>query len=161
VAFAGGNVEKTVKGGNDMNYQCIVCGVTGSAHAQGAALEAAKLAKQQSARLVYVYAADTSFLKGGLAKQKGVEDSLVHLGEHIVDMAGELAVSQGVSPKKVVKKGPVMEVLKAVVLEEKADLLMLGHETRTIFEKAMFRGEVEDHVKELESKTGVAVKIVV
>jgi nucleotide-binding universal stress UspA family protein len=143
-----------------MSYQCIVCGVTGSAHAQGAALEAAILAKQQNARLVYVYAADISFLKGGVAGHKGVEASLMRLGEHVVDMAGELAVSQGVNPKKVVRKGPVMEVLKAVVLEEKADLLMLGHEKRTIFEKAMFGGEVEDHAKKLESQTGVAVKIV-
>lgn len=143
-----------------MTYHCIVCGVTGSAHAQGAALEAATLAKQQNARLVYVYAADISFLKGGLAGHTGVVDSLVRMGEHILDMAVELAVAQGVQPKKVVRKGPVMEVLKAVVLEEKADLLMLGHEKRTFFEKAMFRGEVEEHIKELESKTGVVVKIV-
>ncbi|MFA4917022.1 MAG: universal stress protein [Syntrophales bacterium] len=143
-----------------MAYQCIVCGVTGSAHAQGAALEAALLAKEQNARLIYVYAADTSFLKGGVARQKGVEDSLLRMGEQILEMAGELAKTQGVTPKKVVRKGPAMEVLKAVVLEEKADLLILGHEKRTIFEKAMFRGEVEDHVKELQNLTGVAVKII-
>ncbi|SPD75841.1 hypothetical protein PITCH_A760051 [uncultured Desulfobacterium sp.] len=143
-----------------MAYKCIVCGVTGSAHAQGAALEAAILAKQENARLVYVYAADISFLKSGVAGHKGVEDSLVRLGEHILDMAGQLAANVGVEAKKVLKKGPVIDVLKSVVAEEKADLLILGHEKRTIFEKALFRGEVEDHIKELESQSGVTVKII-
>jgi nucleotide-binding universal stress UspA family protein len=143
-----------------MSCQCIVCGVTGSAHAQSAALEAAVLAKQHNARLVYVYAVDTTFLRGGIASQSGVQDSLVNLGNHILDMAEELAKSQGVTPKKVVRKGPVMEVLKAVIAEEKADLLMLGHEKRTIFEKALFHGEVEDHVKELQEQTGINVKVV-
>jgi nucleotide-binding universal stress UspA family protein len=143
-----------------MAFQCIVCGVTGSAHAQSAAIEAAILAKEHNARLVYVYAVDTSFLRGGAASASGVQDSLVSMGNHILDMAEELAKSQGVSPKKVVRKGAALEVLKAVVQEEKADLLMLGHEKRTIFEKALFRGEVEDHVKELQEQTGVNIRVV-
>lgn len=143
-----------------MTYQCIVCGVTGSAHAQSAALEAASLAKEHNARLVYVYVVDTSFLRGGIASQAGVQDSLVNLGNHILDMAEELARSQGVTPKKIVRKGAVLEVLKAIIQEEKADLLMLGHEKRTIFEKALFHGEVEDHVRELQDQTGVHVKVV-
>ena len=48
-----------------MAYKKIVCGVTASAHSQKAALEAAKLAKQHGAALVYVYAMDLAFLKGG------------------------------------------------------------------------------------------------
>jgi nucleotide-binding universal stress UspA family protein len=143
-----------------MAYQCIVRGVTGSAHAQSAALEAASLAKEHNARLVYVYAVDVGFLRGGIASQAGVQDSLMNLGNHILEMAEELAKTQGVTPKKVVRKGAVLEVLKAVVVEEKADLLMLGHEKRTIFEKALFRGGLEDHVKELQDQTGVNVKVV-
>ncbi|MCU0588278.1 MAG: universal stress protein [Syntrophobacteraceae bacterium] len=143
-----------------MAYQCIVCGVTGSAHAQSAALEAAILAKEHHARLVYVYAVDTSFLRGGVASQSGVQTSLVKLGNHILDMAEELARAQGVTPVKVVRKGSVLEVLKAVVMEEKADLLMLGHEKRTMFEKALFHGEVEDHIRELEQQTGASVKVI-
>jgi nucleotide-binding universal stress UspA family protein len=143
-----------------MSYRCIVCGVTGSAHAQSAALEAAALAKQHDARLIYVYAVDTTFLRGGIAAQAGVRDSLVKLGHHILDMAEELAKAHGIAPVKRVRIGPVMEVLKAVIEEEKADLLMLGHEKRTLFEKTLFHGEVEDHVKELEDQTGVSVKVV-
>jgi nucleotide-binding universal stress UspA family protein len=143
-----------------MSYRCIVCGVTGSAHAQSAALEAAALARRDNARLIYVYAVDTSFLRGGIAAQSGVQDSLINLGHHILDMAEELAKTEGITPLKLVRIGPVMEVLKAVIAEEKADLLMLGHEKRTLFEKMLLGGEVEDHVKKLEEQTGVSVKVV-
>jgi nucleotide-binding universal stress UspA family protein len=143
-----------------MAYQCIVCGVTGSAHAQSAAMEAAILAKEHNARLIYVYAVDTSFLRGGVASSSGVQDSLLKLGNHILDMAEELAKAQGVTPQKIVRQGAALDVLKAVVTEEKADLLMLGHEKRTIFEKALFHGEVEDHVKELQEQTGISVRVV-
>jgi len=39
-----------------MGYTSIVCGVTGSAHAQKAALEAGALAKRDNAKLTYVVA---------------------------------------------------------------------------------------------------------
>jgi hypothetical protein len=47
-----------------------------------------------------------------------------------------------------------------VVMEEKADLLVLGHEDRSFFEKLMFKGNVEDHVEELKQQTGTAVTVV-
>lgn len=147
-----------------MAYKSIVCGVTGSLHAQEAALRAAILAKENNARLTYVYAVDTTFLRGGIAMQCATCDvarSLERLGGHILAMAEEIAQSQGVTPKKVVRQGKVLEVLKSVMEEEKADLLVLGHEKRTFFEKALFHGEVEDHVEELRKQTGAEVNVVV
>ena len=61
-----------------MAYTSIVCGVTGSAHSQKAALEAAALAKQHNARLTYVYVVDVGSLTasiGGLSKSLA-EDGL-------------------------------------------------------------------------------------
>ena len=145
-----------------MGYTSIVCGVTGSAHAQKAALEAAALAKQHNARLTYVYVVDVGSLTasiGGLSKSLA-EDGLLRLGDHILGFAEQLAQSQGVTPKKIVRRGAVLEVLKQVVLEEKAELLILGHEKRTFFEKAMFKGNVEDHIQELKQQTGVEVNVV-
>ncbi len=145
-----------------MGYTSIVCGVTGSAHAQKAALEAAALAKQHNARLTYVYAVDIGFLRssvGGMST--GIAgDGLERLGEHILSYAAELAQSQGVTPKKIVRRGAALEVLKQVILEEKADLLVLGHEERTFFEKALFKGEVEDHIEELKQQTGTEVTVI-
>ena len=145
-----------------MTYTSIVCGVTGSTHSQKAALEAAALAKQHNAKLTYVYVVDIDFLKssvGGLSTSLA-QDGLQHLGEHILGYAEQLAQSQEVTPKKIVRRGSVLEVLKGVVLEEKADLLVLGHEDRTFFEKALFKGNVEDHIEELKQQTGTEVTVI-
>jgi nucleotide-binding universal stress UspA family protein len=146
-----------------MAYTSIVCGVTGSLHAQEAALRAAILAKENNARLTYVYAVDMTFLRGGITMSLPSDDvakSLERLGGHILNMAEEIAQSQGITPKKVVRQGKVLDVLKSVMQEQKADLLVLGHEKRTFFEKAMFHGEVEDHVAELKQQTGAEVTVV-
>ncbi len=145
-----------------MTYTSIVCGVTGSAHSQKAALEAAALAKRHNARLTYVYAVDAGFLKGSVGGMAtGIaEEGLAHLGAHILDYAEQLAQSQGAAPKKVVRSGSVLEVLKQVLLEEKADLLVLGHENRTFFEKALYKGSVEDHIEEMKKQTGAEVTVV-
>jgi len=138
--------------------------VTASAHSQKAALEAARLAKQDGAELVYVYAVDVTFLEGGRTgslTEDVVADSLKKVGENILELAGQIAASQGLKPKKVIARGTVLSVLKQVVVEEKADLLVLGHEKRTFFEKALFKGDVEDHAQELTAQTGTEVKIIV
>jgi nucleotide-binding universal stress UspA family protein len=145
-----------------MGYTTIVCGVTGSLHSQKAAQEAAVLAGKSQAGLVFVYAVDASFLKGGsgYVTSGEVEDSLDKLGAQILDIAEEIAKAQGVIPKKVLKKGPILDVLKQVVQEEKAELLVLGHEDRTFFEKALFKGDVEDHLEELKKQTGADVMVI-
>jgi nucleotide-binding universal stress UspA family protein len=146
-----------------MTYKSIVCGVTGSTHSQKAALEAARLAKTDNARLTFVYAVDTGFLNnsiGGRLTSDLARDGLARLGAQLLDFAGQLAQSQGVSPKKIVRTGAVLEILKQVLQEEKADLLVLGHENRTFFEKALFKGKVEDHAHELQQQTGTEVSII-
>lgn len=146
-----------------MAYRCIVCGVTGSEKAQKAALEAAKVAKEQGARLVYVYAVDSTFLEGGATGQFSrarVEESLEHLAGHILDHVEELARTVGMTCKKVVRRGEVLKVLQDVIREEEADLLMVGHEERTFLEKFIVKGEVEEHLGELKARTGIDVTVV-
>lgn len=145
-----------------MGFTSIVCGVTGSAHAQKAALEGAALAKQHNAKLTYVYVVDTGFLKssvGGMSTSIA-QEGLERLGRQILDFAEQLAQSYQITPKKVVRSGPVLEVLKQVVQEEKADLLLLGHEKKTFFDKVFFHGSVEDHVEEFKKLTGVNVVVI-
>jgi nucleotide-binding universal stress UspA family protein len=145
-----------------MGYTSIVCGVTGSSHAQKAALEAAVLAKDNNAKLTYVYAVDIGFLRGSVGGMStGIAgEGLERLGAHILGYAAELAQAQGVTPKTIVRRGAALEVLRQVVQEEKADLLVLGHEERTFFEKALFKGSVEDHVEELKQQTGTEVTVI-
>ncbi len=147
-----------------MAYRKIVCGVTASAHSQKAAMEAARLARKDGAELVYVYVVDVTFLEGGRTvslTEDVVAGSLEKLGEHILELAGQIAATQGVKSRQIVARGTVLDVLKQIVVEEKADLLVLGHEKRTLFEKALFKGNAEDHVKELRAQTGTEVKIIV
>lgn len=146
-----------------MTYRKIVCGVTASAHSQKAALEAARLAKQHGAELVYVYAVDLSFLKGGKLgslSQDVIAQSIEKLGRQIVDLAEQIAASEGVKTEKIVRRGTVLEVLGQVMSEQKADLLVLGHEERTFFEKHLFEGSVEDHIQELKARTGAEVTVI-
>jgi nucleotide-binding universal stress UspA family protein len=145
-----------------MAYKNIVCGVTGSEASHKAAQEAARMAKENQAGLTFVYAVDASFLKGITIELTSdyAEKTLQHLGGQILDKAEEIALAQGVKPKKVLRQGLILEVIKQVLFEEKADLLIIGHEDRTFFEKVLFKGEVEDHVQELIKQTGVSVTII-
>jgi nucleotide-binding universal stress UspA family protein len=146
-----------------MGYRKIVCGVTASAHSQKAALEAARLAKENGAELIYVYAVDLTFLASGNTGSLStdvVRKSLENWGDEIVERAEKIATSQGMQSKKVLREGPVLDVLKDVITEEKADLLVLGHEERTFFEKALFKGDVEEHARELQARTGAEIIIV-
>ena len=147
-----------------MAYKKIVCGVTASAHSQKAALEAAHLARQDGAELVYVYAVDLEFLASGRMgslSQDVIGTSLEALGRHILDYAEQIAAAEGVKPRKIVRRGKVLDVLRQVMSEETADLLVLGHEKRTFLEKTLFKGDVEDHVQELKAQTATEVKIIV
>ena len=145
-----------------MDYKTIVCGVTGSLHSQKAALEAAIMASQSHAELIYVYVVDVSFLRRGSGSitSGAVADSLDRLGEQFLDFAEELAKAHGVTARKILRKGPVLDELIQVVHEEKADLLVLGHEPRTFFEKALFNGSVEDHLELLKKQTGAEVMVI-
>ena len=121
-----------------MTYKSIVCGVTGSEPSQKAAREAARLAKENQAGLVFVYAVDTKFLKGMTIQLTSdfAEKTLEHLGGHILERAEESAQAQGVTPRKIIRSGAVLEVLKQIIGEEKADLLVLGMKTVPFLKKS-------------------------
>ncbi|MCE5244479.1 MAG: universal stress protein [Syntrophobacteraceae bacterium] len=146
-----------------MGYKSIVCAVSGSPYSLKAAEHAAALAKQDGASLAFVYAVDATFFPGGVgmgASRHTAEESLERIAVHILESAAEAALGQGIEPRKIARKGPVMDVLRKVVAEERADLLVLGHEHRTFFEKYLFKGDVEDDVKELERQIGAKVIVV-
>lgn len=145
-----------------MAYKSIVCGVTGSEGSAKAQAEAVRLAKEDGAALTFVYAVDATFLKGitiGI-RPEYAEKTLEHLGGHILEDAESMAKGQGVVPKLVLAKGAVLNVLKQTVAREKADLLVLGDDGRTFFEKVLFGGEVGDHAAALGGETGVQVLVV-
>jgi hypothetical protein len=65
-----------------------------------------------------------------------------------------------VTAHKFHRTGPLLEVLKDGAVEEKGDLLVLGQEARSFFDKVLFRGKVEDHLQELRRQMGIEAIIV-
>jgi nucleotide-binding universal stress UspA family protein len=120
------------------------------------------MASAQGARLAFVYVVDVGFLSGLTVqlRPKYAEDFLERLGGKILDEAGEIALSLGVTPKKVLRKGKVMDEVIKVIKEEGADILVVGDEGRTFAEKVLFGNPLPDSVKELERRSGVTVSIV-
>ena len=96
----------------------------------------------------------------GSLSQDVIAQSIEKLGKQIADLAEQIAASEGVKPEKIVRRGTVLDVLGQVVSEQKADLLVLGHEERTFFEKHRFKGNVEDHIQELKARTGAEVTVI-
>ena len=143
-----------------MDYKTIICGVTWSEASQKAALEAARLAKENKACLIYVYAVNPPFLAGMAAELNPDfgQEILENLGKKILERAEEISLTEGITPKKILRPGAILEVLKQVLAEEKADLLVISHQDRSFFEKGLLRGEVEDPILELILQTGVQVK---
>ena len=145
-----------------MATKSIVCGVTGSENSEKAVMSAAETAKDDAARLAFVYVVDTRFLQGLTIqlRPKHTEDFLERLGHKILDEAVAVASSKGVSAKKVLRKGKVLDEVSKVIKEEAADLFIVGDEGRTFAEKILFGKKMPDNVRELGRRAGVVVKVI-
>jgi nucleotide-binding universal stress UspA family protein len=145
-----------------MPTKSIVCGVTGSENSEKAVKAASQMAAAEGARLTFVYVVDIGFMSG-LTIQLRPEYAghfLERLGKKILDEAEQAASSEGVTAKKVLKRGKVMDVLADVIQEESAEVLVVGDEGRTFAEKVLFGNRLPDNVKELEKRLRVTVSIV-
>lgn len=145
-----------------MTIKSIVCGITGSENSRKAMVAAADMAQTHSARLTYLYVVDAGFLKGLTIQLTPdyAEEFLERLGDKILDEAVAVAHSKGVTAKKVLRKGKIMEEVCRVVLEETGDILVVSDEGRTFAEKVLFGRRMPDSIKEMERLTGIPVKVV-
>jgi nucleotide-binding universal stress UspA family protein len=145
-----------------MGLKSIVCGITGSENSQKAMQFALKMALADSARLTFVYVVDVGFLKGITIQltPQYAEEFLERLGNRILDEAMEIASSKGLTAKKVVRKGKIMEEVCKVIKEEKGDILVVGDEGRSFAQNVLFGKRLSNTVKEMERLTGVPVKVV-
>jgi nucleotide-binding universal stress UspA family protein len=145
-----------------MAIKSVVCGVTGSENSEKAVKAASQMAAAEGSRLTFLYIVDVGFL-GGLTIQlrpQYAEDFLERLGERILDEAVAAATSAGVTAKKVLRKGKMMDEVIKVIKEESADLLVVGDEGHSFAERVLFGHRPPDSVKEMGRRTGVAVKVI-
>jgi nucleotide-binding universal stress UspA family protein len=145
-----------------MATKSVVCGVTGSENSEKAVKAASEMAAAEHAHLTFVYVVDVGFLSGLTVqlRPKYAEDFLERLGGKILDEAVTVASLKGVTAKKVMRKGKVIEEVIKVIKEESADVLVVGDEGRGFAEKVLFGNRLEDNIKELEARSGVAVKVI-
>jgi nucleotide-binding universal stress UspA family protein len=141
-----------------MSYKRIVCGVTASMRAQRAALDAARLARELEAELVYVHVVDTpalnSFMEDPLCCIF-VEESLVKLGMQIVEHAIQIAKTEGVVAEKYLIKGPVRKGLQRLTRDLGADLLVVGgNDGKTIFREVLKLAGTEELSPEPDYRPG-------
>lgn len=143
-------------------YRVIVCAITGSEVSQKAVLGAALLAKENEAHLILVYAVDASFVKGTTVELPTgfAEEQMERLGNKLLDQAENIAKEQGTSCEKIMRKGPLLKVIAEVASETGGELLVLGLESRSFFEKILFGATLQDDVRELRRQTGLEVAII-
>jgi nucleotide-binding universal stress UspA family protein len=144
-----------------MTIESIVCAVTGSVNSEKAVRNAADMAVTNLARLTFVYVVDVGFLSGLTVQLRPeyAEHFLDRLGNKILDEAVAIASSAGVTAKKVLRKGKVMDEVTKVIKEESADILVVSDEGRTFAEKVLFGERLSDNIKEMEKRAGVPVKV--
>lgn len=116
---------------------CITRGGEGGIRAQDKAIA---LAKDRDDLLVFLCVVDSTFLNriaGGTIKRRA-QDEMVKLGEFLLVIAVERAMSEGVQARAVVRSGVLGEVLPMVVREMEATTIVLeskGGETCIVQEE--------------------------
>ncbi len=140
-----------------MSYKRIVCGVTASTRAQRAALDAARLARELEAELVYVHVVDTAALSSFMEDPLCcifVEESLVKLGMQIVEHAVHIAETEGVVAEKYLIKGPARKGLQRLTRDLGADLLVVGgNDGKTLFREVLKLAGTEERPSESDYRS--------
>lgn len=148
--------------GEQQRYKTIVCGVTGSEISQKAVLGASLLSKENDAHLILVYAVDISFVKGMTVELPigFAQEQMERLGRRVLEEAEQIARQQGVECEKVMRTGALVEVMEGLAQERGGELLVLGLESKSFFEKVLFGASIEEQVEELRRRTKMEVLII-
>ena len=136
---------------------CATRGGEASYRAQDAAIT---LARERGDSLIFLYVVDTHFLDRTerAVRPDVVAEEMARMGQFLLTMAKERAQAQGVQAEVRIRRGEVLEELKAAAREEGVDLVILG---RPGEEESTFRQvDLEAVAREIEEETGVETRIV-
>ncbi len=136
---------------------CATRGGEASYRTQDAAIA---LARERGDSLIFLYVVDTHFLDRTerAVRPDVVAEEMARMGQFLLTMAQERAQAQGVQAEVRIRRGEVLEELKAAAREEGADLVILG---RPGEEESTFRQtDLESIAREIEEETGVETRIV-
>lgn len=117
------------------------------------------LAKQEEARIVFMYVSDVQFLNQVMsAVVVDVEAEIEEMGEFMLAMAQERAAEAGVDADILVRRGVFREALKEAIAETGADVVVLGAPAKgTGITTPAYRKEL---IRQVIEETGVKVLVV-
>lgn len=137
----------------------IICATRGGEASRSTEDYAIALAKEQGAELLFLYIVETSFMNRMAAPVVvDVEAQIERMGDFLLAAVQERAAKEGVRAHVVHRHGPVPVEIKNCILEEGADIVVLG---RPRGEEAVFAETgVSPFAEELERETGTQVILV-
>ena len=105
----------------------LLCATRGGEASMRTQQRAIELAKERSARLVFIFVSDVAFLEHYTAPRvPTMEEEMEHLGEFLLLMAKERAEKAGVEADYTVRKGNFQEALIEAAQELSATMIVLG-----------------------------------
>ena len=137
----------------------ILCATRGGEESYRTQDAAIALAKEQGDELVFLFVVDIGFLDKTerAIRPDVVTEEMTHMGEFLLSLAQERAQAQGVKARIRIYCGQVRQGLSDTVMEEGADILILGRPTD---EGSAFSLAALKHLAaEIEQETGVKVQI--
>ncbi len=135
----------------------IVVSTIGSKSCKRAERKGIELAKENMAKLTFLYIVDTGFLSGIPRRVHGVdgaEKDLRRIGRIILERAMKNAKKKNVKAEIAIRTGNMMEELKNFLNEGRADLLLIGKEKRGLLDTHLMKTSAT----KLEEITGVPVQ---
>ncbi len=139
----------------------IVCAVRGGKASEPTAERATALARESSARLIFLYVIDADFLGHATVGRPSVTmTQLKHMAEFILLTIRARAEEQGVPADCAVREGKVREQIRAFVIEQSADTVVMGKPTHQAESDLFTHPEQDTFIRELEEEIGAQVILV-
>ena len=136
----------------------ILCAVRGGPDSQETIAYAVSLAKEQNARLIFLYVVSHElFLSSSNARGESIVKELSRMGEFVLLMAQSKAARVGVAAETFVRHGNISEQIMAACEENSAEILIMG-KPKDENGVSFFAQETQETLaKSVESEYGVQV----
>ncbi len=140
--------------------RCIVCATRGGQGSRAVQEEAVRLAREQDAKLVFLFVVDMGDLNPtdeGLVPY--IQAELHWLGQALVYLARKRARLKNIQADVIIRQGNVQTEIGRFLQESQAETLLLGAPRGTT--AAVFGDDaVELFAKDIQTKTNVPVRVV-
>ena len=134
----------------------ILCATRGGEESISAQYKAIELAKEQGAKLMFIYVADSSFLDRSAASiVVDIQDELSKMGEFFLTMAVERANACGLEAESLIRVGVFRDELIRAAQELDASLIVLGKPGGRINRQGL--ADLEAFMEKLGQETGAEV----